>query len=89
LSTISFAILLIINSSVAFGVVDTSYEQIVLGEIENNRKIKLEEKKIEVLARLERMSAPQTYVNSVSHMSAYSYNKNSSRVDSTQKTKVS
>lgn len=78
-------VVLFFASCSAFGAVDSSYEAITLGEIENIRKIKLAEKQIEVLARMERMSAPQVENNSYSSSSSRS--KSSSK--SEQSTEVS
>lgn len=79
--------LFLCSCSPAIGAVDSSYEAIVLGEIENNRKIKLTEKQIEVLARMERMSAPQVENNSYSSSSSHSRAR--SRASSEQSTEVS
>jgi archaellum component FlaF (FlaF/FlaG flagellin family) len=87
-STAFSAILLLLSSSVALGAVDTSYEKLVLDEIEQIRKERIEDRKIEVLARLQMLNAPQTNLSSVSNTSLHSSNKNISRVESTQKTKV-
>jgi hypothetical protein len=88
-STVSLAILLAVSSSVAFGAVDTSYEAITLGEIENIRKIELEKKKIEVLARLQMLSASNIQVNSESNSYSRARNSTKSSHSMTQTTEVS
>jgi hypothetical protein len=52
------------------------YGEYVMGEIEFNRKLKIEEKKIEVLARLQQLGASNISVGSSSTASSYSKAKN-------------
>lgn len=61
-STALIVALLLLPSGVTVGAVDSSYEKMVLDEIEYNRKLKLEEKAVEVLARFQLLGAPQTTV---------------------------
>lgn len=73
----------------AFGAVESSYEAMVLAEIAHHRQMEIEEKKIEVLARLEEMSSSKIENNSYSNSSSYSRSKSKSKISSEQSTEVS
>lgn len=82
-------IVLLCWSFPTFGAVDSSYDKLVMDEIEYNRKLKLLEKETEVLVRMKQFDAPTTYVSSASSSALYSANKNSNKYSTVQKTEVS
>lgn len=80
--------LLLLPSGVVTGAVDSSYEKMVLDEIEYNRKLKLEEKAVEVLARFQLLGVPQTTVLSSNNTSVHNKTIQNSEQSSTLKSEV-
>lgn len=85
---LAIAIVLLLPPTVAVAWVTPSWQEQAQQEIEQARKVQLEEKKIEVLARLQQMTAPVTNNTTVSNTSLRSYNKNTSRAETVQNTRV-
>jgi hypothetical protein len=85
---LAIAIVLLLPPTVAVAWVTPSYQEQAQQEIEQYRKLKLLEKQTEVIARLQQMNAPVTNNTTVSNTSLHSSNKNTSRTETVQNTRV-